>query len=713
MKKQLKRIRKQILALFLVLSMIFSLEVPVKAGTVDFFWEASINIDDGQTVWQYVEFGNYWQSQYTPIDNTGEKQDGEIYTDSDGTEYIVRDSKCYRKEPIKWRVLEYVNSSYVVLIADKNLDVMPYNTTEDDSIDWENSSIRQWLNTDFANTAFTEEQREYFMETASEGDAADASVADDKVFLPSRQELMTENYGFVNDTNETRTRAAANTDFVSAGGTAKSDTITSDGNYWLRTPKDFVGGDGIICGNSGVSTLDKAVRPMIRMYASINYCSSEAVKEDGTVIPYPDDLTPSELFIPQEDKTLPGNPAKDENGVSTWDCIYFGKYYNSRCVPDWMSNIESDKSSICVSSNDFEYIARRNQGYFSYEPIKWRVLSINEDGTDAFLMADTNLDFMSYHNTKEDVTWENSDLRKWLNENFLEIAFGYEEQESIRETEVVNKANPWSAVEGGANTIDKVYLLSIDEAMTAAYGFSTDNQASVTRACKNTDYISAGGTKKELDFTKITNSYWLRSPGYTQDTAAYVTQWVEDGKIPSEKSAVDQDDDATTGLAIRPVLHVDLTQYESVWNYAGKVSEKGAVKEEEAVVTPVPQQTASAPASTISPTSSPVVTMAPQPEQKVQAPGKPVIKKLKNKAGKKVTVTLSKKVEGASGYQIMYATNKKWKSAKKKSFKGTSTVIKGLKKKKTYYFRVCAYTKKNGSTVYGKWSKVKSVKVKK
>ena len=87
--------------------------------------------------------------------------------------------------------------------------------------------------------------------------------------------------------------------------------------------------------------------------------------------------------------------------------------------------------------------------------------------------------------------------------------------------------------------------------------------------------------------------------------------------------------------------------------------------------------------------------------------------KLKNKKGKKVTVTLSKKVSGATGYQVAYAVKSSMKGQKKKSFKGTSVTVKGLKKKKTYYFRVRAYTKKNGKTVYGNWGGKKKIKVKK
>ena len=45
--------------------------------------------------------------------------------------------------------------------------------------------------------------------------------------------------------------------------------------------------------------------------------------------------------------------------------------------------------------------------------------------------------------------------------------------------------------------------------------------------------------------------------------------------------------------------------------------------------------------------------------------------------------------------------------------KGSTTTIKKLKAKKTYYIRTRIYKKISGKTYYGKWSSVKSVKVKK
>ena len=121
------------------------------------------------------------------------------------------------------------------------------------------------------------------------------------------------------------------------------------------------------------------------------------------------------------------------------------------------------------------------------------------------------------------------------------------------------------------------------------------------------------------------------------------------------------------------------------------------------------------------PMVKPEPTVKPQPtkelqltaEAKVRKPGKPAIKKLKNIKGKKVTITLSKKVSGVTGYQAAYAEKSSMKGQKIKSFKGIRVTVKGLKKKKIYYFRVRAYTKRNGKTVYGNWGKVKKIKIKK
>lgn len=108
--------------------------------------------------------------------------------------------------------------------------------------------------------------------------------------------------------------------------------------------------------------------------------------------------------------------------------------------------------------------------------------------------------------------------------------------------------------------------------------------------------------------------------------------------------------------------------------------------------------------------------------KKVKAPAKAKIKKVyaKKKAAKKIKVKL-KKTKRAKGYQVaVYKTKKNAKKNKKaivkKIVKKRNVTIKSkkLKNKKELYVRVRAYVlDTNGKKVYGKWSKIKKVKIKK
>ena len=84
----------------------------------------------------------------------------------------------------------------------------------------------------------------------------------------------------------------------------------------------------------------------------------------------------------------------------------------------------------------------------------------------------------------------------------------------------------------------------------------------------------------------------------------------------------------------------------------------------------------------------------------------------KNTAGKKISLKFDK--VSASGYEIQYSTNKKFKNKQTIKTVSNKQTIKKLKKGKTYYVRVRAYRyDSNGNKVYGQWSQVKSVKIKK
>ena len=85
-------------------------------------------------------------------------------------------------------------------------------------------------------------------------------------------------------------------------------------------------------------------------------------------------------------------------------------------------------------------------------------------------------------------------------------------------------------------------------------------------------------------------------------------------------------------------------------------------------------------------------------------------------AKKKALVVYWNKIANASGYQIQVATDKKFKKNKKTvtvaKQNASKKTVKKLKAKKKYFVRVRAYKIVDGKKVYGKWSKIKSIKTK-
>ena len=110
-------------------------------------------------------------------------------------------------------------------------------------------------------------------------------------------------------------------------------------------------------------------------------------------------------------------------------------------------------------------------------------------------------------------------------------------------------------------------------------------------------------------------------------------------------------------------------------------------------------------------TKKPANKVPSTPKVTVTKPAK--VKAVKLIAKKKKLNVKWKKVSGATGYEVTYATNNKFtKNKKTVKVKKNKVTLKRLKSKKKYYVKVRAYKKANGSTNYGKWSKVIKKKAK-
>lgn len=146
------------------------------------------------------------------------------------------------------------------------------------------------------------------------------------------------------------------------------------------------------------------------------------------------------------------------------------------------------------------------------EEIEWLALDVQNDKT--LLISRYALDSVVYHNQFADVTWQNCDLRSWLNEDFLVAAFSNGEQAAIVMTDVDNSVNQgnrdWN-MNGGNNTKDKIFLLSCKE---VEHYFPSET----SRVCKPTAYGLARGIYTDGDLCL----WLLRSPGMDQYKIANV-----------------------------------------------------------------------------------------------------------------------------------------------------------------------------------------------
>lgn len=102
-----------------------------------------------------------------------------------------------------------------------------------------------------------------------------------------------------------------------------------------------------------------------------------------------------------------------------------------------------------------------------------------------------------------------------------------------------------------------------------------------------------------------------------------------------------------------------------------------------------------------------------KPAEKAVAPKKTVVKKVKALGKKKIKITVKKSSEQVSGYEVILSTKKNFKNAKKITTKKNVVTVKKLKAGKKYFVKVRAFKKVGNKKIYGNYSIVKKVIVKK
>lgn len=278
----------------------------------------------------------------------------------------------------------------------------------------------------------------------------------------------------------------------------------------------------------------------------------------------------------------------------------------------------------------------------------------------------------------------------------------------------------WSSSDEKIAKVDKTGNV---EAISAGEAVITAKSGEKTAICKvtvNIPITSIYLNKTSIELNSIGDSYQLNASYYPSDADGAITWKSDDEGIAS----VDQTGKVTAVGKGTTTITVSCGKVKDTCTIVSKGESDGS----QIIPSPSPQpsvkpnpynQLANTPKPSMTP-QVPTKGNIPQSSQTVND-GKnsgqmaPLTKikgvVAKNQKKCKIKVTW-KKVPNSLGYQIQYATNKKFKKAKKKTVKYTFVTLKKLKKKKTYFIRIRAYKIADGKKAYGKWSTVKKVKIK-
>ena len=170
------------------------------------------------------------------------------------------------------------------------------------------------------------------------------------------------------------------------------------------------------------------------------------------------------------------------------------------------------------------------------EPLEWRVLK--KSGHRMLLITEKIITVKPFNETYRRLRWRNSDIRVWLNGEFIENTFTQAEAELIPEVELPDIGNQKFYIDYGSETMDRVFLLDVEEAFNY-FSSAADRKAVPTK------YANAQG------FSSNTNGWWwLRNAGEDLDHASLI---YKDGNVYRPGDRVDR-----TNYGVRPAMWVEI-----------------------------------------------------------------------------------------------------------------------------------------------------------
>ena len=502
--------------------------------------------------------------------------------------YYLGQTYYFRYEPLTWRILSptegYVMCNKVIdSQAYQNYIYLKFNDyyncrdCSNYASDWETSSIRYWLNNDFYNVAFSNEEK-VLIESSNLFNSSffdnkySGKSTNDKIFLLSSLTPTNSSYGF--NSSETANDCAKwlrSTDYSKCQGNEiiRSGKLRNCSSWWLRNPFDSISTKVVtdvgridygFCVEDTSMGVVPAFKFNIKSQVHIHTWSNWEMMD-------------SNIYTGKKTRICSKCGAVESRDYMVGDSLSFGSYPQSRVLfdEDLYDKFEEASKSVEWSSynyyigtgntydgeiytsdymqyKDFYYNGDKYRAvqfsqyrpyrtcsvsnyynsiqddngyylgtiyYFKYEPLKWIVL----DPDEGFVVCDKVIDSQEYQsfmyrNGKEYYNdnnfstfasdWATSTLRKWLNNDFYNSAFTYDEKKKIGLSHLTN-SNPWDDTISYSETDDYIYLLSYYDAINKEYGMNCQ--------LKSTDYAQCQGCEKYKDAGYAENAWWwLRSP---------------------------------------------------------------------------------------------------------------------------------------------------------------------------------------------------------
>lgn len=202
------------------------------------------------------------------------------------------------------------------------------------------------------------------------------------------------------------------------------------------------------------------------------------------------------------------------------------------------------------TTKTFGHFEQDNKDLNGAETIEWIALAQNDN--EVLIVSVLGLEAFSYYKGEGASDWENSSIRAWLNGTFYQNAFSAEEKDNIiQETIIQHKNKDYPYCKQGADTLDCVFLLSLEEYTEYIY-----NNGNIDTECCYGIPSTYVAEKLKADITSETQWWWLRTSSGDNTTACAVTGY---GVIDYGFKSIHN----TTGM-VRPAMWVNADWWDSL-----------------------------------------------------------------------------------------------------------------------------------------------------